>query len=362
MVLIFIVFLFFIMTFASCSSADKEESRVPVESLAYDSITIAITYPLQPEYVQYAAYVDGEKAYMVGYNHKSHSLDFISLSGTPCFYIELQREGADGVLPPTSFCVTNRQVVWLNSAGITVLDFQGKVLRRIALSELREALGGAEYSFKPGGVTSGGFSYLTASGGRVYIPLFSASPEANAVGCLYSPEDGTVSLLPLAYPHEMVANKDLLGGLALPYIQPIGEKLIYNFPASSLIHVYEQGATKSFVLSGSDILEQPDAAALKNLSPRKKFEYESSAARCREVYYSPSRQKYFRLHYGTKTHFIDKNRPVYLMTCDTVGGNVKEYLLPPSVSGHYVVIRDTLYLACSPTVTDDEFKVIKVEL
>lgn len=343
-------------------TACSKDRKLVTEQISYDSLTIAITYPLQPEYVQYAAYVDGEKAYMVGYNHKSHSLDFISLSGTPCFYIELQREGADGVLPPTSFCVTNRQVVWLNSAGITVLDFQGKVLRRTALSEFRKTLGGAEYSFKPGGVTSGGFSYLTASGGRVYIPLFSASPEANAVGCLYSPEDGTVSLLPLAYPYEMVANKDLLGGLALPYIQPVGDKLLYNFPASSLIHVYEQGATKSFVLSGSDILEQPDAAALKNLSPRKKFEYESSAARCREVYYSPSLQKYFRVHYGTKTHFMDKNRPVYLTTCDTDGGNVKEYLLPPTVSGHYVVIRDTLYLACSPTATDDEFKVIKVEL
>ena len=42
---------------------------------------------------------------LVGYNHFEHYYDFINLSGGEHFSVEMQREGADGVLTPSDFVV-----------------------------------------------------------------------------------------------------------------------------------------------------------------------------------------------------------------------------------------------------------------
>ena len=111
--------------FASCTEKSVREIKLLEK---YDSLSISIDYPLLSNYGKLTSCVMGKEVYAVGYNHHLHSLDFINVSGGKHKVIELQREGADAVLAPQSYCVTDEHIVWNDASGIVMLTTLPRVL------------------------------------------------------------------------------------------------------------------------------------------------------------------------------------------------------------------------------------------
>lgn len=151
--------------FISCShSADSGKVNILED---YDSISVSIDYPLLNSYTKLSACKFNGASFAGGYNHLTHSFDFISLSGNDNFSISLDKEGADGVLPTSSFCFNPSCVVLEDESGIIAVSYKGKVINRIPYSSIDTK----KYSMKPAGVTMGGLTNLSVAESDVTIPL-----------------------------------------------------------------------------------------------------------------------------------------------------------------------------------------------
>ena len=99
--------LLFVAFYTSCS---KEVKHQVLELTEYDSISVAIDYPILSNYVRLVPYVRNGELFVVGYNHFEHYYDFVNLSGGKHFSVEMEKEGPDGVLVSSSF--------WVNASSV----------------------------------------------------------------------------------------------------------------------------------------------------------------------------------------------------------------------------------------------------
>ena len=104
-----------------------------------------------------------------------------------------------------------------------------------------------------------------------------------------------------------------------------------------------------------------DVEEFNTMSPRKKFEAESTSARFGEVHYSGSLGQYYRVHYGEKERLFDKTRETYLMLYDEKTGSTMEYLLPKDFSEEYIVVDDVVYFIYAND-DDSTFNYAKIDL
>lgn len=339
----------------SCS--EKPVNKV-MSLVEYDSVSVNIDYPILPAYTELSSVVKDGTVYAVGYNHHLHSLDFVNLSGGKHYVVELQREGADAILPPVSFCLTGDCIVWEDASGIILLTMEGKVIKRFSLGN--EGV----YLMKPFGVTNAALVNLYKGDGHVFVPMTSVEMDENTfIGKALNLKDSTLDFLPMKYPQEIVGIAKTLGGLAFPNITDNGNKILYSFPCSSMVYVYDKNSGE---MAGVDmktytIANQLDVEEFNTMSPRKKFEAESTSARFCEVYYSDNLGKYYRVHYGKKERLFDKTRETYLVLFDKKTGSSIEYLLPRHFSEQYMVLDDVIYFMC---INDDDstFKYAKIDL
>ena len=129
------------------------------ELVVYDSISVAIDYPILPKYIKLIPYNSGDSLYATGYNYYEHSIDFINLSSGYCFMLQLQREGPNGVLPIQDYCFAADKIVCKEESGILTLSMDGNVLNRLSIKELVEPTG--IYSVRPRGFTGSMDLFIT---------------------------------------------------------------------------------------------------------------------------------------------------------------------------------------------------------
>ena len=345
--------------FASCTEKSVREIK-PLEK--YDSLSISIDYPLLSNYGKLTSCVMGKEVYAVGYNHHLHSLDFINVSGGKHKVIELQREGADAVLAPQSFCVTDEHIIWNDASGIVMLTTEGKILNRLPQKELLHPEG--KYFKKPQGVTNANYLNLGSDKNYAYIPLTPQKADADMrIGKKYDKQKNMVEELPLKYPDDVQKNIEWLGGMSFPNIQSYAGKVVYNFPCSSMCFVYdgEKGKTESFDMPSMAIANEVDVEQYKHLPPRQKFEMESMASRFDKIYYSKTLNKYYRIHYAQKEKLFDKSRKMYLMVYDGRSRKMAEYQLPSGLSEQYIIVDDNAYFLYAGN-DDDLIRLAKVSL
>ena len=352
---LFVYFALITYCFLSCS----EKSVNKVTSLVeYDSISVSIDYPILPAYSKLSSFVGDKAVYAVGYNHHLHSLDFVNFSGGKHHVVEFQREGADAILPPVAFCLIGDYIVWEDASGVVLLTLEGKVIKRFSLGS------DGEYLMKPLGVTNAALVNLYKGNDHVFSPMTSAEMNENVfIGKSLNLKNSALDFLPIKYPQEIVGMTNILGGLAFPNITDNGNRILYSFPCSSMVYVYDKKSEKmtSIDMKTYTIVNQLDIEGFATMSPRKKFEAESTSARFGETYYSVNLGKYYRVHYGKKEHLFDKTRETYLMLFDENTGSSIEYLLPRHFSEQYMVLDDVIYFMY--TNDDDSiFKYAKIDL
>ena len=160
--------LLFVVFYTSCS---KEVKHQVLELVEYDSISVAIDYPILSNYVRLVPYVRNGELFVVGYNHFEHYYDFVNLSGGKHFSVEMEKEGPDGVLVSGGFWVNEDYIVCRNDAGLVVLGMDGKVRHRMPIEELLHPTDVYVNSF--GGVALGNYDYVQNDGSRCFIPMIS---------------------------------------------------------------------------------------------------------------------------------------------------------------------------------------------
>lgn len=351
------IYLLLLILFASCS--DKKNLEIGKLSV-YDSIAVSIDYPILPEYARLVPYCKGDSIYMTGYNRHVHSIDFVNLSGGDSFVVPLRKEGPDGILPVQFFCFVGDSMVCRDQSGILVLAMDGSVVNRLSKTQIVQS---GQYSLGTRGLNN--YRYMNSSDGKALIHL---SPVTHCdsvhIGKVYDVSKDSLEFLPPCYPSEVVENVPYLESLSIPDINIYDtDKIVYNFPFSSQVFLYDKkkGKTKVFDIRSGTIANELDFEKWKGMGVVDRALKEVLMSRFGRVYYSPLLEKYYRVHYGNLEEGNKKTRNMYLMVFDESGDFIKEYLLPSHFSEQYFFLHDTLYFACRSS-NDDFINVAKIRL
>lgn len=348
----------------SCSHSDDSGKVYTLDN--YDSISVVIDYPLLNSYTKLSACKFNGASFAGGYNHLTHSFDFVSLSGSDNFSISLDKEGADGVLPTSSFCFNPSCAVLEDESGIIAVSYKGKVINRIPYSSIDTK----KYSMKPTGVTMGGLTNLSVTESDVTIPLYpinvsSENLSTYNIGMEYNISENKLSSIPVNYPSRLVSQIEGFQGLVFPGISGYHDRILYNFPCSSYIYMYDRhsGVTDSINMTSMEIpaeLSPLDTKSLKN--PRKKFEFEGLSPRYCEPHYDSNSGKYFRIHYGPKSNMFDKKRSIGLIVMDGNRRSSREYRFPDNFSEKYIVMDGIIYIQYKNPSDENHIQFAKVEI
>ena len=354
-----LISLFISVCLFSCSGKQVVETK---QLSDYDSISVAIDFPILPQYVKLIPYCNGDSVYVTGYNYYEHSIDFISLSGGGNLMVSLEHEGPDGVLPVQDYCFVADKIICKDESGILTLDMNGSVTYRLPIKELVSPA--EDYSVRPLGFSLSNYLYLNSWRSKVMIPLSPIKKGDSAhIGKIYDISQHSLELLPPCYSTEMVDYIQYLGSLSIPDINMCGtDEIVYNFPFSSLVYLYDTKTARTEILDirTRTIDNDIDFERWKGLPTVDKAMQELCISRFGRVYYSPSAGRYYRVHFSMKEEGV-KRREMYLMTFDEKGNSVEEYLLPSHFSEQYFYFHDALYFACRDS-DETSFNVARVDL
>ena len=360
----YLLFALACLLFFSCSHSVDSGKIYTLDN--YDSISVNIDYPFLNSYTKLSACKFHGAPFAGGYNHLTHSFDFISLSDSDNFSISLDKEGADGVLPTSSFCFTPLCIVLEDESGIIVVSYEGKVINRIPYSSLDTE----KYSMKPTGVSMGGLTNLSVAESEVTVPLFPINVSSDnistySIGMKYNIPENKLSSIPVNYPSRLVSQIEGFQGLAFPGISAYSDRILYNFPCSSHIYVYERqsGVTDSINMTSLEIsAELPPLDAKSRKNPRKKFEFEGLSPRYCEPHYDSTSGKYFRIHYGPKSDMFDMKRSIGLIVLDSDRSALREYRFPDNFSEQYFVMDGMIYIQYKNPSDDTSIRFAKVRI
>lgn len=142
----FISFLLLISVF-SCTTK-KDNNQIQKNSNLLDIKTEEIQFPSSDvlqlkSYYLTSSYHSDSTDVLVGYNYRSHALDFINLTDKTISQIPLLREGPEAIIDPLGLFVQNSDSIWIFDESESVLLFNkvGRILKKI---NLRSYLKGEE--------------------------------------------------------------------------------------------------------------------------------------------------------------------------------------------------------------------------
>lgn len=351
--------LLFVVFYTSCS---KEVKHQVLELTEYDSISVAIDYPILSNYVRLVPYVRNGELFVVGYNHFEHYYDFVNLSGGKHFSVEMEKEGPDGVLVSSRFWVNEDYIVCRNDAGLVMLGMDGKVRHRMPIEELLHPTDVYVNSF--GGVALGNYDYVQNDGSRCFIPMISLRKDVDvAIGKVYDAKTSSLELLPILYP-DSIRNLYQVKSLITPYMNGYADRIVYNFPISSKVYCYDLKTKKTKVMDmrSETIPNAVDMEEFKNMDWFRRMKEEDMTSRFLWAHYSAKSGKYYRVHFASRENFEDDaNNKRYLMVYDEKTGEIKEYLLPARFSATFFIHDDVIYFDFDGT-NDEVLTFAKIDL
>ncbi len=126
----------------------------------YDSIVIQTDYPFLHEYKTANLFSKEGKIMLAGYNFRTHSLDFISLTDQTTEYsIELAVEGPNGLNNLNAIQLDHTDIIFFDRISSGIIDFEGNILTKYELLEITDSLSGYNYRSRPLGGSSANFRH-----------------------------------------------------------------------------------------------------------------------------------------------------------------------------------------------------------
>ncbi len=187
-----------------------------------------------------------EVDYMVGYSDPLHSIDLIALNGTPNFQqIKLKAQGPNGVNDVSGIFYYDHSFVLRTAKGFSRIDQEGNVMSQWNLNDYLAKNKGFGLRFPEQTVVFNLFRNFgfDEQKGLVALPIYQYNKmngQYPARILILSCRDWQlVEEVAVTYPEKLKQEK-WLGCLGEIQALPHGDKVVYNFPASSDIFVYDR--------------------------------------------------------------------------------------------------------------------------
>lgn len=344
----FIVIICSLLLLNLCSCT--QQKTVFKETFGYDTLVIPIDFPYLSFYHNAALYEDGNSLYWGGYNHLMHSVDIFNLTERRVVEsIELAPEGPNAILKNqvNSFLFNDSLLFFRGYEGeIKIMNRKdrnicGKVVPFTPEENYRLTYRGV----LPGQFRSGSDMRLCGNMivTNVYPKVEPTMEDVLATSIHFS--TGNVEHLAISYPEEMEGDLFKYGSMTYPYLTMASDRVVYNFPYSSRVYVYntDSGLTETLYLDSSrtgNQSEQKPEISVRNVEGN--FEYESMSLRFCETYYDEKTDAYVRVHYKEKDGILDKDVS-YLMVYKGDAEETFEYPVPSAFSTRYYVHEGHVY-------------------
>ena len=248
------IFYFFMCAIILCacngkkSTIAKTKSEVDLERI--DNFSVNVTEDCIQIYENSdcratTAKIDG-KDYMIAYSLPLHSIDLIALDGSPFFLqIKLKKEGPDGVNGISGIFYYDNTFVLRTAAGFCRVDKEGKVTSKWDLNDYLSKNEGFGLRFPEQMMVFNLFKTLgfDEKEGLVTQPIYQYEKingqYPTRILILSCKDWQIVEEFNVYYP-ENLKHEKWLGCLGQIQALPHGDKVIYNFPSSSDIFVYDR--------------------------------------------------------------------------------------------------------------------------
>lgn len=354
-----------LLFFCSCT----HQKTVFKETFGYDTLVIPIDFPYLSFYHNVALYEDGNTLYWGGYNHLMHSVDIFNLTER-CVVesIELEPEGPNAILKNqvNSFLFNDSLLIFRGYEGVIKImnrkerNICGKVAPFTQEENYRLTYRGVLPGQFRGGLDMRlcGSTIVT----NVYPKVEPTMEDVLATSVhLYS---GNVEHLAISYPEEMEGDLCKYGSMTYPYLTIASDRVVYNFPYSSRVYVYntDSGITETLSIDSSRTGNQSERKPqidVKNVEGN--LEYESMSLRFSETYYDEEADAYVRVHHKEKDDFFEKDVS-FLMIYKGDTGETFEYPIPSTFSTRYYVHEGHVYFLMNKS-NDNElyFAVVDID-
>lgn len=331
-----ILILFLIFTF-SCNN--KNENNKPFNSLESNIYCINVnSFPENNSlYLQayssgtcksFSAEIEGENIFF-GYNKKLHSIDIINLSKKrPLKQILLSKDGPNSVgLLVVGIAYYGGSILVDDSYYYYKIDFEGKILSKISKNDLLGSLI-KDYTFnKVMPIMWMGYRFLLIDPvkGEFAVTLYPLNNSDNSfplyVAVISVDSWKVTSLIKVPFPDFIKREGDMYELNVLNAIL-VNNKMVYNYPASSKIFVYDR------ITKDLNVIDFEPKLSKSFNKPIDKFGVDKSRASMFLGYYYPLyydvyRDVYWRLNVGEineRGKYLDRS---YVLS--RISGNFLEY-------------------------------------
>lgn len=330
----------------SLSCKSKIVKKKIIKDVEYDTINIGLNENLLNSYTMHSAVstVDGHE-FFIGFNPKLNTLDLYSLDQEKYSHsVAISAQGPNAIPALLSFNFYNGHRFFESQIGFYLTNIKGEIVKKVPSKDIEKY----NYSLIFSGLNVNNFNRLSLDKKhhRVYFPVFSSlyTPieseyyEQSHIGS-WNLETDSVEILDIPYPKFL--KHDYYAGLSIPYISVKGDSIIYNFPASSHVFIYD-GLTRklSSVNIESSYTKNKCPAIEKNADIGTQYRYRLESRQFFPVEYDPYRNLYYRVHYDEMpSDKLPFNRTLYLTIMDESFDVVKEIVLSDQLYPFFHVSR-----------------------
>lgn len=224
--------------YGSFITLDKKNMNIPIDENTLCSYHIFST--IRGKY---------NEELLFTYNGPMHTLDIFNLSDKSISHIQLETEGANGVLQNVSgIYVHNKDSIWLYSQGILYLtDFYGKVNKAIKLPCPIDGFPLVETNFS---MSTSKLFYHPIRESIFYLTVTPTDESAIYLIYEYSLKTDLINTYPLKGSNlEKKAGRNF-GWMQFPNVNYTNKDILYNFPINSNIYKIDIETGKEYSFGG----------------------------------------------------------------------------------------------------------------
>ena len=332
------IYFWVIFAFAACNVKQSVKENV-VLFVQYDTIQIPITSEFLPYYTNIAGYHDSVDI-LYAYNPHLHHIDVFDITHGRCIKnIRLDKEGSNGILNVGKFNVCDNSIYTYTTPFYFDINFSGEINSKLDENKI-EDFPYNDFSLKRAGVIITNFNelFINCTYKTVPVPVYSNSSFAG-IGYI-ALDSGTFEMFSIPLP----SFKGNYGNLETPFINWMGDTIIYNFPFSSSIYVYYINEKTHKEIKVNSIYTKNNANELANskISWAAEAEHQVVSLQFLSVKYDPFRDLYYRIHLAPIDNMkFMNNRELYLTVMDNKFNYLKEFKLPQGIfSPIYIITRE----------------------
>ncbi|MDD4516499.1 DUF4221 family protein [Massilibacteroides sp.] len=329
-----------VILLSSCLETNKDTE------LIYNVSKIPIDFPYISDYGILSIDKNRDTIIMGGYNYKTHSLDLFDLSDLKTKgSLKMETQGVNEINDIQTFAIEENQILIKNMFGIKRFSWDLQLLHSFSLTEITDH-NNIEYITYPKGIRLGSYSRLYINNGKdLLLPIFpSYAIQDKAkyhLGIRMDLNNGKYDFLPISYSDHFSEDIKKYGNLLFPFITQKANKLIYNYPYSSTIYIYDLTSQEINKFTPQSRLTANEAAPIsqENISLKDNLKYQINAIRFLEV--NSFDDYFYRVHLQPINEGM--NAQAYLMIFDKDFQIIREFTLPSNFKSVYASCDNLLY-------------------